>query len=137
MVHAHKEIYLETATGGKWHHLDALHFRFEKEAQLKGLMQEVLEDPIFQITVKWPRSTELTELDYIFHGHTIEERLFVGNRLLARFRLRWDDLFEDSFDKTFGCWPWDHIDTFVDPESYNKLRREYKVKDCRLFLWVQ
>lgn len=140
MIRAHKEVCIMPEPPGrtaKWHHLDALTITGIDEGLLLSLVREFKEDPEVSIIMEWPLSTEMTALDYRFFGIDIVERLHVSNQALARFRLRWDERFPSrTFDQVFGSWPWDHLDAFHDHETYIALKKEYGIKDCRIFLWM-
>lgn len=138
MVHIHKEISLFSETGRthKWHHLDAIHLSTVDDDAVVELLADCRKDPLWESVTEWAIPSDMTAVDYRFFGETIRERLHVTNKALVWFQFRWNDRFSDSFDRVFGCWPWDYLSAFADADHFIKLRHDYGIRDCRAFIWV-
>lgn len=141
MVHAHKEIkVLSSRQYPTWHHADIVRFSDENIADwILEEIEEIRSGTVVTPTL-WPEPTVMTELDYKFFGPIPDARkICLSDTDLLHFRLRWNNSLPKgkSFEYTFGCWPWDYLDAFIDPASYKELINKYQVKNVRLYLWVE
>lgn len=124
MLHAHKELLINTPTGKQWQHLDVL--------RIKQYEPDYISEFAYKCSAgNFEQLTHITKMDTRF---LVPSAIF-DIRNISKARKVWDGMMVIPFDATFGCWPWDFADSLSDPNVLRDLEG-YDILSARLILMI-
>lgn len=137
MVLICKELFVtEEGSRGRWMYIGGGSFCLKdtQEALIDNMYLETQWQTTAPQMTKQPPSA-ITAMNAKYLEGVALSSYCLASRDILYFRMLWNTHI-GGFDKYFGSWPWDFVDTYMDKEEAELLEKEYGIRNIRMYIYI-